>query len=97
MFITVVCVSFQKNLANIRKTMQANDFSSNYSHCELVNEYQDIGGWGILSANSKVSYIRGRKNYKTVFQRKLPVSFKLAFSHKNSSNLPYSTRNRFIN
>lgn len=55
MFITVVCVSFQKNLANIRKTMQANDFSSNYSHCELVNEYQDIGGWGILSANSKVS------------------------------------------
>ena len=46
--------SFQKNLANIRKTMQANDFSSNYSHCKLVNEYQDIGGWGILSANSKV-------------------------------------------
>ena len=49
--------SFQKNLANmanIRKTRQANDFSSNYSHCKLVNEYQDIGSWGILSANSKV-------------------------------------------
>lgn len=85
MFITVVCVSSQKNLANIRKTMQA--IITSRAITPIVNWWMNIrtseagGSWALIAKS-----LKERKIDKPVLQwklqRKLPIRFMLAFSIK---------------